>query len=88
MPTPRRPKVVLRGCLRHCRAGLVKEMRIHGISSIEEANTFLGGYLPLYNKRFAVKPAELKDLHRDIPKGLNLDGILCIRTERRLREER
>lgn len=66
---------------------LVKEMRIRGISSIEEANKFLVTYLPSYNKRFAVKPAELKDLHREIPKGLNLDEILCIRTERRLRND-
>jgi len=66
---------------------LVKEMRIKGIRSIEEANTFLEGYLPLYNKRFAVKPAEREDLHRDVPKGLNLDMILCIRTERRLRND-
>lgn len=66
---------------------LVKEMRIRGISSIEEGNKFLENYLPSYNRRFAVKPAELKDLHREIPKGLNLDEILCIRTERRLRND-
>lgn len=66
---------------------LVKEMPIRGISSIEEGNKFLENYLPSYNRRFAVKPAELKDLHREIPKGLNLDEILCIRTERRLRND-
>src|SRR5512135_1080770 len=66
---------------------LVKEMRILGVSNIEEANKFLVNYLPSYNKRFAVKPAELKDLHREITKGMNLDEILCIRTERRLRND-
>lgn len=66
---------------------LVKEMRILGISNIEEANKFLQNYLPSYNRRFAVKPTEAKDLHRDISKGLNLDEILCIRTERRLRND-
>jgi hypothetical protein len=38
-------------------------------------------------KRFAVKPKEQNDLHRDLPKGLNLDKILCIRTERTLRND-
>ncbi len=35
---------------------LVKEMRLRGIRSIEEANKFLEEYLPLYNKRFSVCP--------------------------------
>jgi hypothetical protein len=34
-----------------------------------------------------MKPKEQNDLHRDIPKGLNLDKILCIRTERTLRND-
>jgi hypothetical protein len=29
-----------------------------------------------------VKPVEKTDLHREIPKGLNLDGILCIKEEK------
>jgi hypothetical protein len=37
---------------------LVKEMRLEKIASIEEANRFLEGYLPIYNKRFAVLPAK------------------------------
>lgn len=66
---------------------LVKEMTLRGINTIEEANKFLKGYLSSHNKRFAVKPKEQNDLHRDIPKGLNLDKILCIRTERTLRND-
>jgi hypothetical protein len=34
-----------------------------------------------------VKPKEQNDLHRAMPKGLNLDKILCIRTERTLRND-
>jgi hypothetical protein len=34
-----------------------------------------------------VKPKEQNDLHRDIPKGFNLDTVLCIRTERTLRND-
>jgi hypothetical protein len=66
---------------------LVKEMTLRGINTIEGANTFLKSYLSSHNKRFAVKPKEQNGLHRDIPKGLNLDKILCIRTERTLRND-
>jgi len=35
---------------------LIKEMRLRGISTIEEANKFLEEFLPKHNKRFSVKP--------------------------------
>lgn len=66
---------------------LVKEMRLRGISSIAEANEFLKEYLPIYNRRFARKAAQPENLHRPIPKGLNLARILCIKTERTLRND-
>jgi len=66
---------------------LVKEMRIRGISTIQEANRFLQEYLPVYNKKFMVVPASKEDLHRPIPKGTDLDKILCIRTERTVRND-
>jgi hypothetical protein len=66
---------------------LVKEMRLRGIRSIEEGNRFLEEYLPLYNKRFSVGPKEKEDFHRPVPKGMDLDAILCIKTERTLRND-
>lgn len=66
---------------------LVKDMTIRGISTIEEANKFLETYMAFHNKRFAFKPKEQNDLHREVPNGLNLDKILCIRTERALRND-
>lgn len=66
---------------------LVKEMRLRGIKSIEGANIFLESYLPNYSRRFAVKPRESADLHREVSKGLDLYGILCIKTERRLNND-
>ena len=66
---------------------LVKEMRLRNIRSIEEANSFLKEYLPVYNKRFAVPAANNADLHRPLPKGINLDRILCVKTERALRND-
>ncbi len=62
-------------------------MRLKGIKTIEEANKFLVSYLPLYNKKFAVKPKKEEDMHRDISNGINLDRILCIKTERTLRND-
>lgn len=66
---------------------VVKEMRLKGISSIEEANRFLQEYLPGYNRRFSVKAKKEDNFHREIPRGLNLDRILCIKTERTLRND-
>ena len=66
---------------------LVKEMTLRNITTIQEANVFLQSYLSFHNRRFAVKPKEQNDLHREIPKGLNLDQILCIKTERTLRND-
>jgi transposase len=66
---------------------LVKEMTLRGINTIEEANKYLDTYLSVHNKRFAVKAKEQDDLHREIPTGVNLDKILCIRTVRTLRND-
>ena len=66
---------------------LVKEMRLRGISSIAEANEFLKEYLPIYNRRFAKKASQPENLHRPVPKGLDLHRILCIKTERTLRND-
>ena len=66
---------------------LIKEMRLAGITTMEEANRFLGSYLPIYNRRFAVQPAQSADLHRPVPKGSDLNRVLCIKTERALRKD-
>lgn len=66
---------------------LVKEMRLEGIKTIEQANKFLKRYLPAYNEKFAVKPQKEANLHREIPKDLNIDKVLRIKTERALRND-
>ena len=62
-------------------------MRLRKIGSIEEANSFLKEYLLVYNKRFSVPAAKSADLHRPLPKGIDLDTILCKKTERALRND-
>jgi hypothetical protein len=66
---------------------LVKEMRLENICTIEEANAFLDKYLPVYTKRFAVEASKPGNLHRPVPKGIDLDRILCVKTERALRND-
>ena len=66
---------------------LVKEMRLKGIQTIEEANLFLEGYWPEFNRKFAVDPKEKGDLHRPVPRGLKLDDVLCIQVKRALRND-
>jgi transposase-like protein len=66
---------------------LVKEMRLRRISTLEEANAFLEAYLPIYNRKFSVRPRERGNLHRPLGRGLDLDAILCIKTERTLRND-
>jgi hypothetical protein len=65
---------------------VVKEMRLHGVGTIEEANKFLFSYLPVYNRRFSVVPKKEEDLHRTV-KDLDLDTIFCIKTERTLKND-
>ena len=66
---------------------LVKELRLAGIATIEAANRFLEAWLPLYNRRFTVQPAQAADLHRPKPAGGGLNRILCIKTTRCLRRD-
>lgn len=61
---------------------LIKEMRLAHICNIPEANEFLRTYLPKYNSLFSIPPANLKDLHRSIPEGIDLDWVFALREER------
>jgi transposase len=66
---------------------LIKEMRLEGVKSKEEANRFLEKYLPLYSQRFGVSAREKADLHRSAPKHMDLDRTLCIQNDRVLRND-
>jgi hypothetical protein len=63
---------------------LVKELRLAGATTLAEANQVLQRYLPLYNQRFQVQAAQPTDLHRQVPVRLDLDTVLCLKTQRRL----
>lgn len=57
---------------------LVKELRLRGISSIEEANAFLPEFQKDYNQRFAVAPKVQTDAHRVLDQTYDLKRILSI----------
>ena len=61
---------------------LVKEMRLAGVSSIEEANAFLETFLPGYNERFAIAAKKQGDLHRPLPEAVDLREIFCLKATR------
>lgn len=46
---------------------LVKELRLRGIDTIEEANVFLKEYKEVLSNKFAVKPASPENAHREVP---------------------
>ncbi|HEX2922681.1 MAG TPA: ISNCY family transposase [Chloroflexota bacterium] len=61
---------------------LVSEMRLKGISSLEEANRFLKEFLPRYNQRFAVAAAEEGSAYRLLPEDLDLEYVFSFRHRR------
>ncbi len=62
---------------------LVKELRLAGISSMEEGNAFLPGFTERFNAQFAKAPAKQNNLHR----ALNIEPdrlaeVFCLRDQR------
>jgi transposase len=66
---------------------LVREMRLQGVKSVEEANAFLENYLPKHNKRFRKEARLTADLHRPALHARDLDRILCIKEERTVKND-
>lgn len=57
---------------------LVKELRVAGISTLEEGNRFLEDvYVPYWNERFAITPAEARDTHRRLLKSVDLEQLFA-----------
>jgi transposase len=54
---------------------LVKELRLRGISDLDNANAFLPEFREDFNQRFAVQPRSTHDAHRPLLKTENLDII-------------
>jgi len=61
---------------------LVKEMRLAGVATLEEANRFLDGFWPGFNEQFAKEARESGNLHRPLPKTVNLREVFCLKGTR------
>jgi transposase len=66
---------------------VIKEMRLRSIGTKQEANRFLGWYLPGFNKKFHIVAAKEGDWHRPVSNEVELDSVLSIKTERFLRND-
>lgn len=61
---------------------LVSEMRLKGVSDLEQANRFLKEFLARYNRKFAVPAAEEGSAYRALPEGFDLDRAFCFKERR------
>lgn len=63
---------------------LVKELRLAGVSTMEDGNAFLPTFVADYNARFAKAPFNDKDVHRPMTPRDRLDEAFTWRAERTL----
>lgn len=61
---------------------LVIELRLACISTMDEANAFLPGFIDRFNERFAVEPADPAPAYMPLSSGTDLDAILCVKETR------
>jgi transposase len=62
---------------------LVKALRREKIGDLTAANRFLQKkFLPAFNRRFVKAAAQPADLHRRVPRGLDMERVLSIREAR------
>ncbi|WP_054522023.1 hypothetical protein [Thermanaerothrix daxensis] len=61
---------------------LTKEMGVQGISTPEQANSWLPTFIDDYNRRFAILPRRPVDVHRPLGDAEQLDQILRRKAER------
>ena len=65
---------------------LVKELRLAGAKTLEDANKVLKVYLRKHNQKFSVEALSKIDMHRKA-KGIKMSKALCIKTKRRVRND-
>lgn len=63
---------------------LIKALRLHNVSSIEEANAFLPSFIEDFNRRFAKVPQDPINAHRPLLPEHDLDRIFSSKTPRQL----
>lgn len=66
---------------------LIKEMRLRGINTIEEANNYLPRFLEEINHRFGKEPASPEDAHRALRPQDNLKRLFARKDQRKLSKD-
>lgn len=66
---------------------LVKEMRLKGIHTMKQANTYLPEFVALFNRKFAMAPKDNANVHRPLLTTEGLDEILCEKHSRILSKQ-
>lgn len=67
---------------------LVKELRLAGISKMDEGNAFLLGFTERFNSKFAKAPAKPNDLHRALNiEPDRLSEVFCLRDKRHVTKD-
>lgn len=66
---------------------LVKELREENISSIEEGNKYLEKFRLKYNKKFAIEPADFRNVHRKFLSSKIHETIFMIQEERKISKD-
>jgi hypothetical protein len=67
---------------------LPQELRLNGITTYEQANRFLEEvFVPEFNRRFTVAPAQPPSAFTPVPKGMDLSLLLSIKHDRRVRND-
>ncbi len=61
---------------------LVAELRLAGAGTLEQADKVLWEFLPQFNARFGVPPAQAGLAYRALPQGMDLEGVLCFKYQR------
>lgn len=64
---------------------LIKELKLHGIETISEANKYLKDeYIPKWNKMFSRQARDSTKAYRVVPSEIDLEDILCIKDKRKV----
>ncbi len=66
---------------------LVSELRLAGAKTLEEANEVLWKFLPEYNRRFPVEPAQVGSAYRAMSGQMKKENVFCFKYERTVRND-
>lgn len=66
---------------------LIKEMRLRGISTVDEANQYLPKYIEEHNEKFGKEPRSEEDAHRPMREQDDLERIFARRSTRKISKD-